>query len=64
MRINVNIDGTISAIGYMPYEHACPKFITFDNFQQYRCLNTERIMYEEAWEFIELDTGDQITALT
>jgi hypothetical protein len=64
MRINIRADGTIDAIGYMPYQYLCPSFINTMNFSKYRCLDIERIMYEEAWEFIELDTGDQITALT
>jgi hypothetical protein len=53
MRIDINTDGSIAAIGFMPYEYPCPEFITFSNFQQYRCINIDDIMNEANWEFAE-----------
>lgn len=51
MRITLNTDGTIAAIGYQAYDFPCPSFITFDNFQRYRCFNMSDIMNEESWEY-------------
>jgi hypothetical protein len=60
MRINLRPDGTIDAIGYMPYNYLCPSFIDTMNFTNYRCVNEDRIADEESWVLISSNTEGEI----
>jgi hypothetical protein len=54
MRIHINEDGTINAIGYVPtYSHDCPDFITFENFTTMKCIDIDNYMNPESWIKIE-----------
>jgi hypothetical protein len=54
MKIHLNSDGTIHAIGYVDtYPHNCPNFINMENFTTLKCVNFDDISNPESWVEIE-----------
>jgi hypothetical protein len=50
IKIHINEDGTINAIGYVEtYSHICPEFINFDNFTKMKCININNYINPESW---------------
>lgn len=58
MKIHLNSDGTIHAIGFVDtYSHDCPEFINMDNFITFKCVNLDDILNPESWVEIAQSDG-------
>lgn len=53
MRILINDDGTINALGYEDYPLPCPDFITPLNAMQFKCIDRANHLLPESWVEIE-----------
>lgn len=54
MRIVINADGTINALGYQDnYPLPCPDFITLENAMHMKCINLSDHLNSDSWVEIE-----------
>lgn len=53
MRVHINNDGSINAVGFLDsYPHELPTFIEESGHLRWRCLNVSNIHLPESWEQI------------